>query len=142
MSKKALYLYLICHNRKDIKTHTYIGCVENFINRLHQHNGLENGGPRITKRAAGSWDPVIILKLPKDRTFDSKKLKREWKSSSRGLESRIKKGFELALKYNLTMCIMKSCKHLSIPILKHLSDKWKDNKIKLSKKQYIKLINV
>ena len=95
-----LFLYLISHDRKDIKTHTYIGCVEDFVNRLQQHNGIIAGGPRITRRAAGSWSPVIILKLPQHRTFDAKKLKKEWKQSSRGLESRIKKGFALAIKYN------------------------------------------
>lgn len=99
--KTVLYLYLINHNRKDIKTHTYIGCVGNFSDRLQQHNGQQPGGPRITRRAAGYWSPVLILELPADRTFNSKDLKKEWKQSSRGLESRIKKGLFLACKYNL-----------------------------------------
>ena len=99
--KNELYLYLINHNREDIKTHTYIGCVANFPNRLQQHNGQQPGCPRITRRAAGFWSPVLILELPADRNFNSKDLKKEWKQSSRGLESRIKKGLFLASKYNL-----------------------------------------
>jgi hypothetical protein len=67
MSKRSdLYLYLISHNRKDIKTHTYIGCVEDFVNRLNQHNGIVAGGPRVTRKAAGDWEPVLLIKLPKD----------------------------------------------------------------------------
>ena len=93
----SLYLYLISHDRPEIKTHTYIGCTENFLKRLNQHNGLEAGGPRITKRAAGSWEPVLILKV--DREKNSKELKREWKQSSRGLESRVKRGIEIAVKH-------------------------------------------
>lgn len=136
---KQLFLYLISHDRKDIKTHTYIGCVEDFIKRLQQHNGQLNGGPRITKRAAGSWDPVIILKLPSNRKFKSKVLKKEWKQTSRGLESRIRKGFSLALKYNLTCYIMKNQKK-KLPILNFLGKKWKDNKIELQKDEWNKIL--
>ena len=89
MGKTDLYLYLISHNRKDIKTHTYIGCVEDFVNRLNQHNGIVAGGPRVTRRAAGSWEPVLVLKLPKERSFDAKLLKKEWKTSSLGAGARL-----------------------------------------------------
>ena len=41
----------------------------------------------------------MILELPAKRNFSSKKLKKEWKQSSRGLESRIRKGLEIAFKY-------------------------------------------
>ncbi len=98
-----LYMYLISHDLPQIKTHTYIGCTENFLKRLNQHNGLESGGPRITKRAAGSWKPVIIIKIPTDSKLKSKDLKKEWKQSSRGLESRIKRGIEIAVKNNLRL---------------------------------------
>lgn len=137
---KTLFLYLISHDRKDIKTHTYIGCVEDFVSRLHQHNGQINGGPRITRRAAGSWDPVVILKLPKDRTFKSKTIKREWKQSSRGLESRIRKGLSLALKYKLTCYIMKDNKR-KLPILNVLENKWEGNKINLTQSEWDKIID-
>ena len=99
--KTKMYLYLISHSKKDIKTHTYIGCTSDFIKRLSQHNGETPGGPRMTKRAAGHWQPIVILELPSDRTFKSKVLKKEWKQSSRGLESRIKKAFQLSLQYKL-----------------------------------------
>ena len=136
-----LFLYLISHDRKDIKTHTYIGCVEDFVNRLQQHNGIIAGGPRITRRAAGSWSPVIILKLPQHRTFDAKKLKKEWKQSSRGLESRIKKGFALAIKYNLTVYIMRKPPKKKIPILDFLKDKWENDRIKMTSEDWNKLLN-
>lgn len=140
-TKKTLYLYLISHNRSDIKTHTYVGCVEKFIKRLQQHNGQLQGGPRITRRAAGSWDPVVVLKLPKDRTFDSKKLKKEWKQSSRGLESRIRKGFSIALQYNLTCYIMKSRKNTKgIKIFDYLDERWDEsNIINLNEEDWTKI---
>jgi hypothetical protein len=137
---KQLFLYLISHDRKDIKTHTYIGCVQDFIKRLQQHNGQLPGGPRITRRAAGSWDPVIVLKLPNDRKFNSKEIKKQWKQTSRGLESRIRKGFEIAVKYNLTCYIMKQQKK-KIPILNYFSDKWEDNKVKCTEKDWEKILN-
>jgi hypothetical protein len=137
---KPLFLYLISHNRKDIKTHTYIGCVEDFVSRLHQHNGQKNGGPRITRRAAGSWDPVIVLKLPKTRKFNSKSIKREWKQSSRGLESRIRKGLALAMKYNLTCYIMKDNKR-KIPILEFLESKWDNDRIQLTDGEWNKILD-
>mgnify|MGYP003686649343 CR=1 FL=1 len=137
---KELFLYLISHDRKDIKTHTYIGCVGDFVKRLQQHNGLVSGGPRITKRAAGSWDPVIVLKLPADRKFKSKKIKHQWKSTSRGLESRIRKGFEIAYRHGLTCYIMKHRKK-KIPVLDYFADKWKNNKVEVSDADWQNILN-
>ena len=142
MSKRSdLYLYLISHNRKDIKTHTYIGCVEDFVNRLNQHNGLVAGGPRVTRKAAGDWEPVLLIKLLKDSKLDSKKIKKEWKSSSRGLESRIRKGFALACKYKLKVFVMKKKKQ-KVPVLDILDDLWKEDRVVADKKVWNKLLNV
>ena len=127
----VLYLYLISHDKKEIKTHTYIGYAENFLKRLNQHNGLEAGGPRITKRAAGSWKPVIIIKIDDRSKLNSKKLKKEWKQSSRGLESRIKKGIELAVKNKLKI-IMPKKSSCDIPIIQFINQRWKDDKADLS----------
>ena len=140
MPKTVMYAYLISHNREDIKTHTYIGCTADFSKRLLQHNGILPGGPRMTKRAAGFWRPVTILELPKDRDFDSKALKKEWKQSSRGLESRIRKAFSLALTHNLKMYISKT-NTVDNKILQFLQNKWEDNKIKLSETQWQRLVN-
>ena len=141
MGKTDLYLYLISHNREDIKTHTYIGCVEDFVNRLNQHNGIVTGGPRVTRRAAGSWEPVLVLKLPKERSFDAKSLKKEWKTSSRGLESRIRKGFALALEHGLTPYIKKDRKE-KIPLLDNLDALWKENRITGTKDLWNNILNV
>lgn len=139
MSKKRdLYLYLIAHTRADIKTHTYIGCVSNFYMRLQQHNG--QGGPRITKRAAGHWKPIIVIKLPKEHKLSSKKLKCEWKQSSRGLESRVKKGFYLAQKYHLT-CYVTEDNVCNIGSLEYLKDKWKDGKAHVNDEDWNRLIH-
>jgi predicted GIY-YIG superfamily endonuclease len=128
----VLYLYLICHDNPDIKTHTYVGCTENFLKRLNQHNCLESGGPRITRRAAGSWNPVLILQYDKEfHTTSSKNIKSEWKQSSRGLTSRIKRGFEMAKKYKLPI-IMPKNQIAETPLLRFLSDKWVDEKLALT----------
>ena len=124
----SLYLYLISHDRPEIKTHTYIGCTENFLKRLNQHNGLEAGGPRITKRAAGSWEPVLILKL--DREKNSKELKREWKQSSRGLESRVKRGIEIAVKHKLKIIIPKT--NSKIPVIKFMNEHWEGDFVRMT----------
>ena len=136
--KRDLYLYLIAHTRSDIKTHTYIGCVKDFYSRLQQHNG--QNGPRITKRAAGHWKPIIILKLPGSAEINSKKIKCEWKQSSRGLESRVKKGFFLAQKYNLT-CYVTEENDCNIGSLEYLKDKWKDGKAQVDDSDWLKLIH-
>ena len=128
-----LYLYLISHDRPEIKTHTYIGCTENFLKRLNQHNGLESGGPRITKRAAGSWEPVLILKL-ENKSIDSKQIKKEWKQSSRGLESRVKRGIELAVKHKLNIVIPKS--ENKIPVIQYLNQHWEGDKVKMTDEEW------
>ncbi len=139
--KKKMFLYLISHDRKDIKTHTYIGASGNFIRRLKQHNLVTPGGPRITRRAAGNWKPVMVLELPCGRKFSSKTLKKEWKSSSRGLESRIRKGFELAYKYDVKIYISKKDNN-KIKLLNILNKRWtKEFKIKLTMKEWESIIN-
>lgn len=133
-----LYLYLISHDRKEIKTHTYIGCTENFLKRLNQHNGLEAGGPRITKRAAGSWKPVIIIRLNDE--LNSKDLKKEWKQSSRGLESRVKKGIELAVKHKLKI-IMPKNENNNIPMVRFINDRWVDQKVEMTDREWEKMLH-
>lgn len=140
MPKSRMYAYLISHEREDIKTHTYIGCTANFSKRLLQHNGILPGGPRMTKRAAGHWKPIIILELPADRSFNSKNLKKEWKQSSRGLESRIRKAFSLALKHNLTIYVSKINTNNN-RVLVFLNKKWKNNKIQLSEEEWNRLVS-
>lgn len=133
-----LYVYMISHDKPEIKTHTYIGCTENFLKRLNQHNGLESGGPRITKRAAGSWKPVIILKI-ENEDIKPKAIKSEWKQSSRGLESRIRKGLELAIKNKLTIILPKNINN-HIPSVKYLNDRWDDERILMTNKEWMTLM--
>ncbi len=135
-----LYLYLISHDRPEIKTHTYIGCTENFRKRLNQHNGLETGGPRITKRAAGSWQPVIIIKINDSNSTSSKDLKKEWKQSSRGLESRIKRGIEIAVKHNLQLVMPKN-NDSNIPVIKFINEHWEGDKVNMSETQWQKVLS-
>ena len=135
-----LYLYLISHDRPEIKTHTYIGCTENFLRRLNQHNGLEAGGPRITKRAAGSWEPVIIIKIPDDSTLNSKDLKKEWKQSSRGLESRIRRGLEIAVNNQLQLVMPKN-KNNNIPIVKFINDNWDGDTVNMTNQQWKRVLS-
>jgi hypothetical protein len=135
-----LYLYLISHDRPEIKTHTYIGCTENFLRRLNQHNGLEAGGPRITKRAAGSWEPVIIIKIPDGSTLNSKDLKKEWKQSSRGLESRIRRGLEIAVNNQLQLVMPKN-KNSNIPIVKFINDNWDGDTVNMTNQQWKRVLS-
>jgi len=135
-----LYLYLISHDLPEIKTHTYIGCTENFLKRLNQHNGLETGGPRITKRAAGSWKPVIIIKIPNGKKLNSKELKKEWKQSSRGLESRIKRGIEIAVKHGLQLVLPKDTSS-NIPIIKYLNDRWEGEQVNMKDRDWEKILS-
>lgn len=135
--KTKMFAYLISHNKKDMKTHTYIGCTGDFKKRLMQHNGDLVGGPRNTKRAAGSWKPVVVLELPSDRSFSSKVFKKEWKQSSRGLDSRIRKAFEMALKYKLKIYISE---HNKEGILKELHTKWDNHTIQLTLEEYTNII--
>lgn len=134
-----LYMYLISHNLPQIKTHTYIGCTENFLKRLNQHNGLEAGGPRITKRAAGSWKPVIIIKVGDESKLDTKKLKKEWKQSSRGLESRIKKGIEIAVRHNLRL-VMPKDNECNIPVIKYINERWDGDKVQMTDRDWQKIL--
>jgi predicted GIY-YIG superfamily endonuclease len=140
--KKRLFLYLISHSKRDIiKTHTYIGATADFNHRLKQHNCELVGGPRITRRASPNWKPIMILELPAKRTFSSKKLKKEWKQSSRGLESRIRKGLEIAFKYKINIFLTNKKNH-SIKILSALQKRRSKNetRVNLSPQEWDRLL--
>jgi len=136
----ALYLYLISHDLPEIKTHTYIGCTAQFLKRLNQHNCLEVGGPRITKRAAGSWEPVIIIKIPDDHGLNLKELKKEWKQSSRGLESRIRRGIEIAVKNKLQI-IMPKTADSKIPLVSFINERWSEDKVDLTDDDWQRILS-
>lgn len=136
-----LYIYLICHDNPEIKTHTYIGCTENFLKRLNQHNGLEPGGPRITKRAAGSWKPILLLKHDGEKiNISAKLIKKEWKQSSRGIQSRIRRGFELAVKYNLSIVMPKNS-DMNIDIINYVTERWEGDKAVLTDEDWEHLLS-
>jgi hypothetical protein len=101
---------------------------------------LETGGPRITKRAAGSWEPVVIIKIEDDSTTDSKHLKKEWKQSSRGLESRIRRGLEIAVKNGLQLVMPKN-KNNNIPIVKFINDHWDGDKVNMTDQQWKRVLS-
>lgn len=136
-----LYIYLIYHNNPNIKTHTYIGCTENFLKRLNQHNGLEAGGPRITKRAAGSWKPILLLKYEEGKpSVSAKMVKKEWKQSSRGIQSRVRRGFELAVKYNLNI-VMPKTNDIDLSMLKFINERWNGDRAVLTDKEWEELLS-
>jgi hypothetical protein len=101
---------------------------------------LEAGGPRITKRAAGSWEPVIIIKISDDTTVNSKDLKKEWKQSSRGLESRIRRGIEIAVNNGLQLVMPKN-KNNNIPIVKFINDNWDGDKVTMTNQQWKRVLS-
>jgi len=103
---------------------------------LNQHNGLEPGGPRITKRAAGSWKPILLLKhVSEDQTISAKLIKKEWKQSSRGIQSRIRRGFELAVKYNLSI-VMPKTSDMNINIINYVTERWEGDRAVLTDKDW------
>ena len=63
----------------------------------------------------------MVLKIPADRPYSSKIIKRCWKQTARGVDSRIRKGFVLAIQYGLEVYIKRDNK---IPLL---TFKWKSN---------------
>ena len=136
--RKKIFLYLIYHTKQEIRTVTYVGAAGHFKKRLAQHNGQLNGGPRLTKRASGFWKPVLFLELDKNRKVSTKKLKKVWKASSRGLDSRIKKGLLIARQYNLRCYIPIDNKFERFRWLKPL---WNpEHKIELNESEWDKLV--
>ena len=136
--RKKIFLYLIYHTKQEIRTITYVGASGHFNKRLAQHNGELNGGPRLTKRASGFWKPVLVLELDKNRKISTKKLKKIWKASSRGLDSRIKKGLLIARKYKLRCYISMDSKFARFRWLQPLWDD--EHKIVLNQSEWDKLV--
>ena len=101
--QQLLSLYLMYNDCDDVKTRTYIGCVEDVFARLLQHNGITEGAPRQTRKAQGHWKLLCILLVPpavRER-ISTKEIKQLWRSKSRGVERRIKQGVELSKQYDL-----------------------------------------
>jgi len=83
---------------------------------------------------------VIIIKIPTDSKLKSKDLKKEWKQSSRGLESRIKRGIEIAVKNNLRL-IMPKDSTSSIPVVKYINERWEGEKVQMTDRDWQRILS-
>jgi len=72
--------------------------------------------------------------------LNSKDLKKEWKQSSRGLESRVKKGIELAVKHKLKI-IMPKNENNNIPMVRFINDRWVDQKVEMTDREWEKMLH-
>lgn len=102
-SGDVLSLYLIYNDCKDVKTRTYIGCVEDVMARLLQHNGITEPTPKQTRKAQGHWKLLCILLVPPEvrEEVSTKEIKKLWRFKSRGVERRIRRGVQLSKQFNL-----------------------------------------
>lgn len=96
-------VYLMYNNCRQSKTKTYIGCAESINDTILEHNGIIDGGPKLTKKAQGTWKILCILLIPPN---NSKKvspdwLKSHWRTKSRGPKRRVHFGIKLQKKYDL-----------------------------------------
>jgi hypothetical protein len=128
-----LKIYVLANNCESFATHTHIGCVQNVIRRVDQHNGLITGGPSETKRAEGHWKLMFYMILPPYRNYSSKDIKKICKSG-RGWASRCTKTLELAMTRDLEFRISKdifdeNSKYYTESIVKTLNEYMDDSNI-------------
>jgi hypothetical protein len=101
-----LSVYVLANDCLYFATHTHIGCTEDVMRRLNQHNGLIAGGPSETKRAVGHWKLMFYILIPPIRNYSSKDIKKQCKTG-RGWASRCIKTLEIALQRGLQFRICK-----------------------------------
>lgn len=55
------YCYILCNNHPNYKNYTYIGCTNNPLHRLRQHNQEISGGAKYTSSKGNLWDIIVLL---------------------------------------------------------------------------------
>ena len=87
------------------------------------------------------WKPILLLKHDGEKNNVSAKLiKKEWKQSSRGIQSRIRRGFELAVKYNLSI-VMPKKSDMNIDIINYITERWQGDKALLTDEDWEHLLS-
>lgn len=100
--RKTINIYLIASSASKTKTH--IDVCEDMRLRMaeHDHTLKMPGAPKTKKTGQAPWRLYfIILAYQDDKTVNPRALMDEWKTSSRGLESRIYRGIQLAMRHDL-----------------------------------------
>lgn len=74
-NKKYIHLYVLSNKCKEKNLHSHVGCVNDVKHRFFQHNGKIPGGPTETRKGAGDWRIVIIVRFPPIRNYDIKDIR-------------------------------------------------------------------
>lgn len=101
--KRVLSLYLIYNDCSDVKTRTYIGCVEDVTARLLQHNGITEANTKSTRKAQGHWKLLCILLVPPQvrEEIGTKQIKILLRFGKRGVVRRIRHFVEVGKQLGL-----------------------------------------
>lgn len=98
--KLPMYLYVLSNTSKSKNLHAHVGCVHDIKHRYLQHNGKISGGPTETRKGAGDWHIVIILRFPPIRNYTIKDIRNGCRSK-RGHANRYENVLKIAQEMNL-----------------------------------------
>jgi len=55
------YCYILRNNHPDYKNYTYVGCTNNPLHRLRQHNQEISGGAKYTSSKGNLWEIIVLI---------------------------------------------------------------------------------
>lgn len=100
------YIYFLANQKEIRSVHAYIGNTQNVRRRMRQINGQLFGGPSQTKKAAGSWTPILYIRIPPYRNFNMTLLKQMFKKG-KGWKNKCINALTIAHQYGFDICISK-----------------------------------
>lgn len=126
--RKLLQAYCIANTVPGVKTHTHTGCTRDAAYRLQKHNCEREGGPRNTRKvcsaAKGSrpWFICSVMTLPAGREYSGKTIRRRWTYESRGMEGRVRTGYDLSREHGCEYFVSEKVARLLIPLRNTIFD--------------------
>ena len=55
------YCYILQNNDEKYKNYTYIGCTNNPLQRIRQHNQEISGGAKYTSSKGNLWEIIVLF---------------------------------------------------------------------------------
>jgi len=100
VKKESIYVYVIANQCPYRTLHARTGTTKDINCRLLQCNGIIQGGPQETKKAAGSWKLVLWIRVPPIRNYSTKHIKKSI-NEKRGWKSKCNLGILTAIEMGL-----------------------------------------
>lgn len=112
-------VYLLRCRNPGFTDRSYVGCTNNLVRRLKQHNGLLAGGSKYAGSVPGPWLPSAVVRDLPDKSFA---LRLEWWCKAKHYNGSSGRGMStVGVAKRRVWLVLKACERLGIDPKEHIT---------------------